>query len=330
MAIGKRQLRPADKAAIVLLALGEDLAGELLSRLPRAEARHVVEALQALGRVDEDVTDAVLTELATLLQSLETPRQVLLGDPASARRLLRVALGQAAADDVDLPDDGAEALRATVARFDAKSLAQVLRKEHPQTMALILAHAEAKLCGETLRELPAPLQIELVQRIARLDPVDPDTLHELDAALREAAETAGRTARTAVGGAPAVAAMLNALDSSAAKQHLEQLDERDPELAAAVRALMFTFDDLVRLDDRSLQELIKGVAEPQLLLALRGAGDELRDRLFSAMSERRAKMLRAELVAMRPVRKTDIETAQKAVAELARKLLDEGRIMLAV
>lgn len=320
-----RQLTGADKAAVLLLAMGEEAAGTILAGMPHNEAAKVVAALSRLGRVEEAVADAVLLEFSERLAHQD--KKFLVGDAAGAKRLLKAALpGQSEAFDQDLGLAGST-LTQTLAGFAAEDLARFLRHEHPQTLALVLAHLEPRPCGAVLKLLPESLHAEVILRIARLEAVDPQVLMDLEDSVRDGIGR-NRTLHSQKKGGPApVAAMLAALDQKAREEQLEKLAERDPVLADAVRALLFVFADLASLDDRGLQELLKIVPEAQLKLALKGASDELQARFFGNMSQRRAQALREDLAAMAKTRLSEVEAAQQALAGIARKLMEDGKIL---
>ncbi len=320
-----RKLTGSEKAAVLLLALGEELAAAILAGMPRAEAVNVAGSLSRLGRVDEATANAVLEEFSARLAAHGKPG--LIGDAASAKRLLKAAL-PLSGDALDHAFGLASpALAETLAAFAPEDLARFLLREHPQTVALVLAHLAPRACGAVFKLLPAALHSEAILRIARLEAVDPQVLMDLEDAVRAGLGRTRQHAAQKRGGPAPVAAMLAGLDERARNEELARLEERDPTLAALVRELLFVFDDLAAVDDRGLQELLKAVPEAQLKLALLGAGEALAARFFANMSERRAQALKVDLAAMPKTKVSDVEAARKELAALARKLIEDGKIM---
>lgn len=319
-----RKLTGSDKAAVLLLAMGEELAATILAQMPRGEAARVASALSRLGRVDEATAAAVLIEFSQRLDA-KGPKG-LIGDAAGAKRLLQAAMPQRAEElskDLDL---ASPALTETLAGLVPEDLARFLEKEHPQTIALTLAHLDAKPAGLVLKLLPQQLHVEAIQRIARLEAVDPQVLGDLEEAIRDGIGKNRVSASQRKGGAEQVAAMLSGLDEKTREMQLGQLEERDPDLAEAVRSLLFVFRDIAGLDDRGIQEILKTVAEATLKLALKTAEPALSERFFKNMSSRRAETLKDDLAAMPKVKVAEVEGAQKDMATLARKLMEEGKI----
>lgn len=311
-----------------MLGLGEELAGKMLSGMPPDEARVIVEALQRLGRVDGTEVDLAMAELAGRLAA--KPKAPLKGDAATAERLVRAATrGRENEDELTrLFDLATPALSQALAHAEPAALATLLRGEHPQTIALTLAHLTASACAATIKLLPHQHHTEVLMRIARLEPVDPEVVHELALSLKNGLERLRHSRRAEVGGAKPVAQMLGAMDPDDARRYLDRLEEQDPALADTVRALMFTFEDLARLEPRGLQEVLAAATEKTLVLALKTASSALSERIFAAMSERRATRLRDDLAALSKTPRKDVEAAQRELAALARQMVEEGRVSL--
>ena len=320
-------LTGTEKAAVLLLAVGEEAAGAILAGMPRAEAAKVVVALSQLGRVDAAVADAVLREFNDTMAAGSKGPKPLVGDAASAKRLLKAARPHdAAAIDREL-DLASPTLSETLAALPAPELARFLQNEHPQTVALVLAHLAPAHCGQVFKDLPQALRSEAIIRIARLTAVDPQVLADLEDAIRAGVGSSRRLAAQKKGGAKPVAALLAGLAESERDAELHRLEERDPALADEVRALLFVFEDIAGLDDRGVQEILKAAAEATLKLALKGASDGLKARLFANMSQRRAQALAEDLAATAKVRRSDVEAAQKELAALARRLMEDGKVL---
>ncbi len=322
--MGARKFSSAEKAAVVLLALGEEVGGQIMAEMGEAEVRRVAEALARLGRVDQDTVDEVLVEFSGRLDS---PQRFVEGNSGTARRLLENALAKGGVE-VDLGrtlDLASPALRETLAGIDVKVLEAYLKRELPQTMVLVIAHLDARKAGELLKAIPDGLRTDLIVRLAQLGPVEPEILYDLEAALRQEAQRAGRT-RHAVGGPNKVAALLNSLGREQSDTLLERLEEAQPDLAEEVRREMFTFADLVKLDDRGMQELLKVVPAEALRLALRKAPHPVELKIFANLSSRARGILQDDLQTMPKVKVSDVEAAQRQIAELAQKLADGGKI----
>jgi flagellar motor switch protein FliG len=196
-------------------------------------------------------------------------------------------------------------------------------------MALILAHLEPKKCGDALKLLPDGLHTEILIRMAGLDAVQPEIIDEIDDVLRQEVQAMGSISTQKIGGVEPLAEMLNLMDKATEEQILDNLEERDPDLAEQIRQLMFVFDDLVKIDDRGIQEIIKNVNNDKWKVALRTAAEAVKDLVFKNMSERAAQMLREDMEAMSAVKLSDIETVQMEIIGITRKLESEGKIMIA-
>ena len=325
--MGIKKLSGAEKAAIILLTLGEDRAAAVMAGMSRTEVGRVASALSRLGRVDATLAEAVLQEFQA---QLTAPRP-LTGDSAAARRLLHTALARAGSTaSLDgVLDFATPALTATLAAAEPRAMARFLIQEHPQTTALILAHMPANKGAATLKLLPEDLRLAALVRLSRLGPVDPEVLMEVEASVRESLRReAYSSPESRIGGPDKVAALLGQLTPTASEALLISIGERHPELAEQVRALLFTFTDLVKIDDRGIQELLKAVTPETLRLALKAAPENIATLIYRNMSERAAALLRSDLETMKKIRLSDAQTAQTQIAQTARRLAAEGRIVV--
>lgn len=321
-----KKLSGSDKAAVLLLALGDDLASQILGQLDPREVKRIVSALSRIGRVDEEEARAVLEEFQRLLMR-PTQRQ-LQGGGDAARRIIAAA-ERVRGEDLGIKlEDGSSTLRETLLAIDARTLAGYLRREHPQTMALVLAHLDGKKCGDTLKLLPETLHVDLIERIARLEAVDPQILAELEESLHAELERTSLASQRPLGGATQVARLIAGMDEASARRFLDALEARDPGLAEAVRAQLFTFADLARLDDAGLRVLIAQTPRRTLLLAMKEAPAAVREGLLRNVSERARKTLLEDVAAQGKVRREDVEAAQRDMAALARKLDEEGKLAI--
>ena len=212
---------------------------------------------------------------------------------------------------------------------DAKSLSTFLVNEHPQTVAVILAHLEPEKKGDVLRRLPESLQAEVVLRMANLDNVDPELIAEIDKVLKNQLSASHTVEQASLGGVQPVAEMLNVMDKNTEQSIMSRLEEKDPLLAEEIRKLMFVFEDISKIDDRGIQILLKEVPNDKLLLALKTAHEDIRTKIFKNISARAAEMLREDLNNMGPARLSDVESAQQEIVNAARRLEAEGKIIIA-
>ena len=317
----------AQKAAILLLSFGEEIAAEIFRNMTEFEIKRIGTAMSRLGRLDQDVVDEVMLEFYEILQQ---NRKFFYGGSEYTMKVIGNAFKGGDADEIiDQLQLGSTANLDSLELIDPRTLATFIRNEHPQTIALILAHLEPKKCGEALKLLPDSLHTEILLRIANLDSVAPEIIEEIDDVLRNEIQAMGSIHTQKIGGVEPLAEMLNLIDKATEEQILDNLEERDPELAEQIRQLMFTFDDLVKVDDRGIQELIKNVNNDKWKVALKTSSEAVRELVFKNMSERAAKMLREDMEAMSAVKLSDVEKLQFEVVQMARKLESEGKIIIA-
>jgi flagellar motor switch protein FliG len=317
----------AQKAAILLLSFGEEIAAEIFRNMTEFEIKRIGTAMSRLGRLDQDVVDEVMLEFYGILQQ---NRKFFYGGSEYTMKVIGNAFKGGDADEIiDQLQLGSTANLDSLELIDPRTLATFIRNEHPQTIALILAHLEPKKCGEALKLLPDSLHTEILLRIANLDSVAPEIIEEIDDVLRTEIQAMGSIHTQKIGGVEPLAEMLNLIDKATEEQILDNLEERDPDLADQIRQLMFTFDDLVKVDDRGIQELIKNVNNDKWKIALKTSSEAVRELVFKNMSERAAKMLREDMEAMSAVKLSDVEKLQFEVVQMARKLESEGKIIIA-
>ena len=253
------------------------------------------------------------------------------GNVASVRKLLEAALGAEQAESmisnlsVPTEEAGIETLRI----LDAKTIANFLKNEHPQTIALILAHLEPEKSSDVLSYLSETIRGEVAYRMATLDRIPPGVINDLDTILGNELAASGSGQSQMVGGVASVAELLNHVDKANENLIISKIEELNPELADNIRQLMFTFDDLIFVDDRGIQLILREVSNEELTIGLKGAGDEVREKLFKNLSERAAAMIKEDLEAMGPVRLSDVEKAQQNIVRIAKRLEDEGKIIIA-
>jgi flagellar motor switch protein FliG len=316
-----------ERAAILLLTLGEGEAAQILKHMSAKEVQRVGSAMAKMKNVSRAEVEKVVSEFTT---NVEAQTSVGIGADEFLRKALVNALGEdkaaAIIDRISIgrSTKGLEALK----WLDARAVCELIRLEHPQMIAIVLAYLESDHAAEVLALLPSGVRAEVVVRIASLDGVQPSALTELDDIIEKQFSGNGTAKTSALGGPKAAADIMNALEPSHESAVMEQIKKSDEALAQVIEDLVFTFDDLIDLDDRSMQELLRQVPGDGLLLALKGAEDALKDKIFKNMSQRAAEMLKDDLESKGPVRIADVEGAQKTILQTARKLAAAGTIAL--
>ncbi len=315
------------KAAIFLASMGADVSARIFKNLDENEIEMLSSEITRLPNVDEGVTSAVLKEF---LQMAVTKEYITTGGMNYAIEILEKALGRNRA--VEIVGRLQTALQpsrfAAVKKADPNHLASILRREHPQTVALVLANLEPESGAAILSVLPEEIRAEVVLRVATIDKTSPDVVKQVEQVLERQVSSGLASGVFLGGGAKTVAEVLNRVDPATQKGILGRLDEHSPSLAEQIRALMFTFEDLVNVDDRGLQRLIQAVEQKDLVLSLKAAGEEVVRKIFKNMSERTAEIVKQEIEFLGPVRLKDVEEAQRKVVDAARKLEEAGEIIL--
>jgi len=322
------RLTGTQKSAILMMLLGEDEASEIVRNLSPKEVQHLGTAMYSVQGLDQDTVNAVLDEFLAIIKA-----QTSLGMGAGnyIRNVMNKALGEDKAQSVlsrIAPSTAARPIE-ILDWMDARSIAELIIDEHPQIIALIISYLDAGQAADVLGLLPEALQSEIVRRIATLQTVGPDALAELENVmqLKFKANTSLRAAK--VGGVDAAARIMNFTKQNMEQRIMKDISRNDRELMQAITESMFIFDNLIMSDERSLQTLLRSVDNELLVLALKGADEPLREKLFSCMSKRAAANIVDEMEALGPVRLTEVQTAQKEIINVARRMSDEGTIVLA-
>lgn len=317
------------KAAILLIALGEDLAKEILRALPERDVERLTEELAELRTVAPELSAAVIEEFWEVLASQNF---MVHGGLDYASRLLLETFGKERADDLLLmvrrSQEAAQGNLAKLQRTDPQQLGKLLDSEHPQTIALVLAHLDPRRAAQVVDNLSDEHKVVSLQRLAEMRQFSPEMAQKVAHILHRRLESMGDTQRQNYSGFKAVADLLNRLDVDQAKHILDVVENQDPSLALNIRNLMFTFEDLVTVPAASIREIIAGVDKRQLALALRGANEELRATVFRSMSSRAVEMLKEDMEVLGPVRSREVMQAQQEILGLARRLEGEGKIVL--
>ena len=321
------KLSGAEKAAVFLMSLGEDTAAEIMRHLGPKEVQMLGTTMSSLRNIRKEQVEGVLVDFVTTVGE-QTAMGI--GNTDYIRSVLVKALGEDKAgniiDRIMMGGNtrGLEQLK----WLDGKTVAEMLRLEHPQIIAITLSYLDPDHAAEVLAELPDRIRHDILMRVATLEGVQPAALQELDEVMERQFSGKQRLKSSSIGGVQAAANILNFLESSVENPLMEKVQETDPDLGQKIQDLMFTFNDLVELDDRAIQALLREVSSELLVLALKGADDDLKEKLFRNLSRRAAEMLRDDLDARGPVRVSDVEQAQKEVLSVAKRMADEGQISL--
>ena len=317
------------KAAILIMGLENELAGALFQSLGEAEAQKVTEEITVMGEVSSQDLRRVLTEFHGLLEADEF---ILRGGPDYALKLLTEAFGPLRAQDMlaqaQAGMDNSVGDLATLQKLEPQQLSKFLENEHPQTVALVLAHLDAKRGSTVLMHLNQKLRVEAIERLAELRQFSPEMAQKVALVLSRRMDSLGSTGRKNYAGYKSVAEILNRLEPSATKGILEEIEQTEPKIATDIRALMFTFDDLLTVPQGSIRELVGAADKKMLAMALKGGRENVRAHLYKAMSSRAAEMLKEDMESLGPVRARDVSAAQQELLLLASKLEAEGKMVL--
>jgi flagellar motor switch protein FliG len=317
------------KAAILMVALGDELAKVLFLSLSEMDVRRVTEEITRLGDVPAAQLTQVLTEFYGLL---ETQQYMVRGGPEYALRLLTEAFGSAKAEEmlaqVRKIRERTNGDMAIVQRMDAQHLSKFLENEHSQTVALVLAHLDPKRGSTVLMNLQGPMRVDVVRRLAEMRQFSPEMAQTVAMALHKRMEKMGSSGRKSYSGFKAVAELLNRIDQSESRGILEEIEQSEPKVAIGIRELMFTFEDLQTVPAESIREFVSAADKKVLAIALKGGKENVKAHLFRAMSSRAVEMLKEDMEVMGPVRMKDVGKAQQELLALARQLESEGRMIL--
>ena len=322
------KLSGAEQAAVLMMSLGEDAAAEIMRHLGPKEVQKVGEAMAGIGNVTKDQVTNVVADFA---DTLGTHTALGTGNEEYLRKVLQGALGEDKAGQlidrilIGRSSKGLEALK----WMEPRAISEIIRLEHPQIIAIVLSYLDSDQAAEVLSNLPENMRADVLMRIASLDGIQPSALQELDEILEKQFEgTSGSIKSSSVGGTKTAANILNFMDSAVEAKIMEKVKAADNDLGTAIEDLMFVFDNLSDLDDRSIQALLREISSESLILALKGAEEIFKEKVFKNMSKRAAEMLRDDLEARGPVRLSDVEAAQKEILAIARRMAEAGDISL--
>ncbi|MCD6161892.1 MAG: flagellar motor switch protein FliG [candidate division Zixibacteria bacterium] len=321
-------LNGAQKAAILIIGLGQEISTRVMQELSDVELEKITIEIANLRDVSSKLEEQVVKEVSQLIMAQQYINQ---GGVEYAKSLLETAVGSTKAVEILKRLEGS--LKATgfarIKHIDPKQLINFIQNEHPQTIALILAQLAHGQAAQILADLDPELQAEVSMRMATMEKISPEIISELEGVLEGQFEEVGSRDLSISGGTKTVAEILNLIESSTEKAILETMEAEDPELAAEIKNLMFVFEDMVVLDDRSIQRVLKDVETKDLAVALKAASDEVKEKVFKNVSERVGGMIQEEIEFMGPMRLSDVELAQQRIVEVIRRLQDEGQIIIA-
>ena len=318
------ELTGARKAAILTLVLGEECASEVFKHLHQDEIERIAHEVAALGPIPSEAGTNVLEEFHSMWQAAGVLTR---GSVDFAQKLLNRSLGpDVARRMLDRVVKSAESTRAFVRleQADPQQLSKFIVAEHPQTIALILAHLKPSQSALLLNSLPEDLRVEVITRMASLDDISPEVISRISAVIEQRLKALGGSTHESYGGVRAVAELLNRLDRSVTQAVLESVESQSPDLAVSIRNLMFVFEDLTGVDDTALREIVQRADKKVLTISLKGASESIRTRFFANMSKRAAEMIREEMEVMGAIRLREVEKAQQEIVAIARKLEEEG------
>ncbi|MCH7592733.1 MAG: flagellar motor switch protein FliG [Planctomycetes bacterium] len=320
-------MKGVTKAAVLLVSLAPDTSAAILRQMNREIVEDLTREIAQLDIIDVGVRGAVVEEFYNIALARQYAKQ---GGLPYARALLEKAMpGERAKQILKLIEH--EVYKrpfAFLAKTDAENLMTFIQDEHPQTIALILSHVQSYKASEILAGLPLEKQLEVVTRIATMDNTNPEVIREVERGLEMRLSGVVSQTTQAVGGVEAVASMLNLADRTTEKGILEAMEGEDPDLVEQIRRLMFVFEDILLVNDKGIQLVLKEIENDELSLALKTATEELRDKIFRNMSERASQLIKEDMEYMGPVRVSDVEAAQQKIVDVVRRLEDSGELII--
>jgi flagellar motor switch protein FliG len=324
-----RELSRVDKVAIILYSMGEETASDVLKMLDHDDVRKISRSMTQMASIPSKAVEETVDEFFKMVSN-EEGAIVTIGEDY-VKTVITKVLGEKTAErlmeSISLQEDGSyiEIFR----NLDIKVLGEFVKNEHPQTVALILSQLLPEEASQVLAVLPEQLQLEVVDRLAKFENVSPEMLRDVAHVLEREIKTA-QVATKKVGGIKAIAEMLNNMERQKSSELIARIEENDPEMAEEIRQNMFIFEDLVKIDDRGVQEIMKEISTDMDILAkaMKTASEVIKERIYKNMSERAGDMLRENIEDMGPTRISDIEKAQNEIVKVTMKLADEGKIFI--
>ena len=325
-----KQYTGPEKAAILMVTLGEEQAIKILENMDEREIQMLGNYMAAMGDVDSPSMDLVSKEFYNMVDAgtgglgiggmdfLKTALMKAL-DPAKATEIL---------NNITTPGEEMGGGLETVRMLEPGTIASFLINEHPQTAAIVMAHLEPQKASQTIREMPEENRMEIILRMATLGRVAPNILRELDEALQNEFRASGAVSGSKLGGVETASHIMGALDRATETSILNAMDEVDPDLANEIRNLRFTYEDIAKIDDQGIQLILKDVAQEDLLISLKTASDTLKEKWMNNMSERAAAMVKEDLESMGPTKISDVEKTQQKIVAVCKQLEEDGKISI--
>ena len=324
----QKKLSGIERSAVLLLTIGEDDAGEIMRHMSPKEVQAIGEAMATIGSVNKDQVGEILDQFRV---TLEDQTSLGVGSEDYLRKVLVNALGEDKASallDRILMGRNSKGLDA-LKWMEPRAVADIIRLEHPQIISIVLSYLEPDRAADVLAALPENMRVDIVMRIASLDGIQPSAINELDDMLEQQFSGNSDNIKTSsVGGLKTAANMMNYLEPGVEGEIMDVIKESDMEMAEGIQDLMFVFENLVDIDDRGIQTLLREVSSDILITALKGADDEIKEKIFKNMSKRASEMLQDDLESKGPVKISDVENAQKEILSIARRMADAGEINL--
>lgn len=323
----KEQLSQIDKVAIVLYSIGDDVASEILKLLDHDDVREISKSMTQMSSISSKKVDETLDEFYKMVSDEEGA--IVTISEEYVKKLISKVVGEKTAErmleTITLQEDSSyiEVFRS----LDMRVLAEFIKNEHPQTIALVLSQLLPEESGEVLNVLPDSLQLEVINRMAKIEQVAPEILRDVAQVLESEIKTA-QTSTRSIGGIKTISEMLNNMERQKSSEIIARIEENDPEMAEEIRQNMFIFEDLIKIDDRGIQEIMKEISSDILARALKTASDSIKEKIFKNMSERAADMLREDIEDMGPTRLADIEKSQNEIVKVTMKLADDGKVYI--
>jgi len=315
------------KAAILLVSVDQAVAADIMGELDQPTIEAVSAEIAKLGTITKEERDKVIGEFYQMNVAKQYVQQ---GGIDYARKLLANSLSGSDADNI--VKNVEQALYSVPFSFaqnaESQNLLTFIQDEHPQTIALILTHLESQQAAEVIKGLPQGKQVDVVRRMATMETTNPEVIREVETTLEKRMASIVSQKFEQSGGVETVAEVLNLTDRSTEKGILESLEEQAPELVDEIRKLMFVFDDIMLVDDKGVQQVLKEIDTQDLSLALKTASDELKDKIFRNMSERAVNLLREDMEYMGPVRLSEVEASQQKIADVVRRLEEAGELII--
>jgi len=316
------------KSAILLVLMGPDRAGRVLKNMKDEDVEQLTLEIANLDKIDDSLKENILSEFFEIAKVKEFINK---GGVEYAKSLLETAFGPEKAIQIierlvsNLQVKPFDFLR----RIDVSQMVNVLQNEHPQTISLVLCYLPPSTSSQIIANLPEQLQVDIIKRISIMNSATPDIVKEIEAKMKDRLSTFTVQTFSQVGGIEVTAEIMNSIDRVIGKNIFDKLSERDPKLSEEIRKRMFVFEDLIKLDDRAVQRIIREIDTKDLTIALKGASDEVKEIIFSNMSKRSAQIIREELEFMGPIRVKDVDDAQQRIVSVIRKLEEAGEIIIA-